>query len=182
MIAINLGGKRHHAIYRAELNQSPLGLQSTLCFLKDTSVISEVCEEKMSRFNLLCMLTFWTCFAAREPPTVDIPGQGRIMGKEISRYRSQKIIGYYGIPYAQPPIDDLRFAPPDTANLATWEGVRNLTDYMPACLQTESDIREEAKPFLQLIYPSYSNMTMDEDCLYLNVFVPFGKEKSIKFE
>ncbi|EFA11441.1 pyrethroid hydrolase Ces2a [Tribolium castaneum] len=135
----------------------------------------------MTRFCSFCLFTFWTCFAAREPPTVDIPGQGRIMGKEISRYRSQKIIGYYGIPYAQPPIDDLRFAPPDTSNLVSWEGVRNLTDYMPACLQTESDIREESKPFLQLIYPSYSNLTTDEDCLYLNVFVPFGKPPASGF-
>jgi carboxylesterase type B len=104
-----------------------------------------------------------------------IPGQGSIMGKEISRSRVQKIIGYYGIPYAQPPVEKLRFNAPDTDNLVSWEGVRNITDYMPACLQTEKDIREEAKPFLDFFYPSYNDITMDEDCLYLNVFVPYGE-------
>ena len=130
----------------------------------------------MSRVHLGCILLVYTCLAAREPPMVTIPGQGTIQGKEISRYRSQKIIGFFGIPYAVPPLNNLRFAPPDTDNLEQWEGVQNATEYKPACLQTEKDIREEAKPFLDLIFPSFSEMEMNEDCLYLNVFVPFGKK------
>lgn len=120
------------------------------------------------------MFIFCTCLAARDPPKVTLPDQGIIVGKEVSRSRVQKIIGYYGIPYAQPPVDQLRFSPPLYNNLTTWDDVRNATKYKPACLQDKRDIRDEALPFLGLI-SNDDDFEKDEDCLYLNVFVPYGK-------
>ncbi|XP_072402573.1 fatty acyl-CoA hydrolase precursor, medium chain [Diabrotica undecimpunctata] len=105
---------------------------------------------------------------------IDIPNQGKLRGVELSKLRIQKIIAYYGIPYAQAPVNNLRFAPPVTDPLPAWDGVKNDTEYAPSCLQTEEDYKESEKPFLQLI--SKLNFTLAEDCLYLNVFIPYGDE------
>lgn len=102
----------------------------------------------MSRYLnfIFILLICCTCFA-RDPPTVNIPNQGTILGKEVSQLRIKKIIGYYGIPYAQPPVRDLRFAPPIIDPLPTWEGVRNATEYAPSCLQAEADLKNRKYHF-----------------------------------
>lgn len=106
-------------------------------------------------------------------PEIDIPNQGAVVGVESSKLRVQKIIAYYGIPYAQPPVDNLRFAPPVTDPLPQWTGVRQETTFKKSCFQTEKDYKETEKPFLQLL--SNLSFTMSEDCLYLNIFVPYGE-------
>ena len=59
-----------------------------------------------------------------------------------------------GIPFAAPPVGDLRWRPP--ASVEPWTGVRDATRF--------------AHPCLQLGFPS--GTLGREDCLYLNVFVP----------
>lgn len=124
---------------------------------------------------ILFLWLFSLCFAAKEPPQVTVPNQGILMGKEVQQIRTQKIITYLGIPYAQPPVESLRFAPPVTDPLPAWDGVRNASDYAPACLQTKEGYKERDLPFLHLL----SDLTFEtsEDCLYLNVFVPYGEYK-----
>lgn len=129
----------------------------------------------MTRFIFVFLSTFCTCYAAKDPPTVNIPNQGTIVGREVSKLRIQRITGYYGIPYAQPPIANLRFAPPVTDPLPFWEGERNSTDYYPSCLQTKEDFKQSEIPFLQLLSKDLEFGQLDEDCLYLNVFVPQGE-------
>lgn len=132
----------------------------------------------MFKLNLL-LFTLCTCLA-REPPIVSIPDQGTIMGKEVSMIRTQRIIAYLGIPYAQPPIGNLRFAPPKYDELPSWEGTRNATEYAPGCLQTEEDFRPQDIPFLNLISPE-RKLDVNESCLFLNVFVPYGMFNVLKF-
>ncbi|XP_077986322.1 acetylcholinesterase-like [Glandiceps talaboti] len=64
---------------------------------------------------------------------------------------------FKGIPYAEPPVGELRFRP--TVPKTSWEGDYNATFQRPACPQREL-------PLLPL------NETIDEDCLHLNVYVP----------
>ena len=68
---------------------------------------------------------------------------------------------YKGIPYAAPPVGDLRWKPPQPAK--PWEGVRPCIEYGPACPQTDImwTMLGEKKP-----------EKLDEDCLYLNVWTP----------
>ncbi|WVO25233.1 uncharacterized protein IAS62_006623 [Cryptococcus decagattii] len=62
---------------------------------------------------------------------------------------------YLGIPFASPPIGDLRFAPPVsyTYNSSTFQA----TTAPPACMQTNLLVHK-----------------ISEDCLYLNVYAPAG--------
>ncbi|HET9170700.1 MAG TPA: carboxylesterase family protein [Actinospica sp.] len=62
---------------------------------------------------------------------------------------------FLGIPYAQPPVGALRWAPPTP--MAAWTGVRSALAYGNRCAQPANGNGPRAD---------------DEDCLYLNVFSP----------
>lgn len=81
---------------------------------------------------------------------------GLISGKTIGE-TGKEVRAYLGIPYAAPPIGDLRWKPPQP--VATWSGVRDCTQYSKSAVQEGS-----GGPFD--FYPQ------DEDCLYLNVVTP----------
>jgi para-nitrobenzyl esterase len=66
---------------------------------------------------------------------------------------------YRGIPFAAPPVGDLRWRAPQPA--AKWEGVRPADKFAPQCVQ------------------SIPGITTSEDCLYLNVWTP-AKSASAK--
>ncbi|WP_226001043.1 carboxylesterase/lipase family protein [Paenibacillus sp. BJ-4] len=84
----------------------------------------------------------------------------------LGQLRGESGNGYHvwkGIPYAQPPVGELRFHAPQP--LKAWEGVRAATRFGPICPQP---------------MPSADSMTgnlveppeQSEDCLYLNVWTP----------
>ncbi len=63
---------------------------------------------------------------------------------------------FLGIPYAAPPLGNLRFKPPQPVK--PWKGIRPCESYGLACAQPESRIYEVGR--------------LGEDCLYLNLWVP----------
>ena len=63
---------------------------------------------------------------------------------------------FRGIPYAAPPIGQLRWRPPQPP--ADWQGVRDATQFAPSCPQTASPFSPPGR--------------LSEDCLYLNVSTP----------
>jgi para-nitrobenzyl esterase len=65
---------------------------------------------------------------------------------------------FLGLPYAAPPIGNLRWRPPRPAT--GWRGVRDATRFAPSCPQPT-----QGNPFLP---PG----VLSEDCLYLNVYTP----------
>jgi para-nitrobenzyl esterase len=69
------------------------------------------------------------------------------------------VTAYKGIPYAAPPVGNLRWEPPQPA--AAWSGVRDATQYGHDCMQL---------PFPYDAAPLRT--TPAEDCLYANVWVP----------
>jgi para-nitrobenzyl esterase len=73
--------------------------------------------------------------------------------------RDEAIRVYKGIPFAEPPVGELRWRPPQP--LEPWRGVRQATEFAPACFQPEMP------PGIV-----YGNVWPDqsEDCLYLNVW------------
>jgi para-nitrobenzyl esterase len=68
------------------------------------------------------------------------------------------IRAFKGIPYAAPPVGELRWQPPRPA--AAWEGVRKATTFGPRCLQ--------GRIFDDIVFRDEPS----EDCLYLNVWTP----------
>ncbi|CAG8111534.1 unnamed protein product [Penicillium nalgiovense] len=79
-------------------------------------------------------------------------------GYTITGYRDARSFRFLGVPFATPPIDDLRFAPPQA-----YTGPKNIdaTSMADSCIQSPS---------------SLTNVPIggiSEDCLYLNVFTPF---------
>ncbi|MEZ5373945.1 MAG: carboxylesterase/lipase family protein [Microthrixaceae bacterium] len=70
-------------------------------------------------------------------------------------------VRFLGVPYAAPPVGELRFRPP--AAPASWEGVRDADAFGPIAPQNPSmmDAITGAQPEVQ-----------GEDCLYLNVWTP----------
>ena len=75
---------------------------------------------------------------------------------------------WLGIPYAQPPVGALRWAPPQP--VASWSGVRGALSYGGRCAQPANGNG-----------PRIDN----EDCLYLNVYapsvIPAGKKLPVMF-
>jgi len=70
------------------------------------------------------------------------------------------VAAWLGVPYAKPPVGDLRFRPPEP--MAPWPEVRAADRYAGAALQS----RRPWDGPLQL------GAGLGEDCLYLNVFAP----------
>lgn len=130
-----------------------------------------------------CILIFQVM--CRDPPTMKVAGQGSISGMFITMYRTQRIIAYMGLPYAHPPIGPLRFAPPVISPLASWDGIRNGSISPPNCYQNTNNPKPKHIQVLSKLLNKVMDMddVMDEiasdqyneDCLYLNIFVPDGK-------
>ena len=78
-----------------------------------------------------------------------------------------EVMVYRGVPFAAPPVGDLRWRPPQPA--PGWDGVRDATEAGPACMQRA--IPGEAGRFYD---PGVDRMS--EDCLYLNVWTAAGPE------
>lgn len=95
------------------------------------------------------------------PDLVTATTKGAIQG--VAR---AEVVEYLGIPYAAPPIGDLRWRPP--VEHSAWEGVRDATSFGQTCAQVT---------LLGVFAGPASN---NEDCLYLNVIAP--KEASASSE
>ncbi len=70
---------------------------------------------------------------------------------------------FKGIPYAAPPVGNLRWRPPQPA--ASWAGIRSAGQFGNDCMQWP--IASEAK--------LYIGATLSEDCLFMNVWRPANK-------
>jgi para-nitrobenzyl esterase len=93
--------------------------------------------------------------AAAEP----FPTQVKVDSGALAGAVQDGVLSFKGVPFAAPPVGDLRWRPPQPA--ARWQGVRQATAYGHDCMQ---------KPFPSDAAPL--GTTPDEDCLVLNVWRP----------
>ena len=83
---------------------------------------------------------------------------GKVRGTEIA----DGVLAWRGVPYAAPPVGELRLRPP--APPLPWAGVRDALAYGKRSLQPDLVEAPQGPPA----------PPMDEDCLYLNVTAPAG--------
>lgn len=81
------------------------------------------------------------------------------------------VTAFKGIPYAKAPVGRLRWRPTETA--PRWSGVRDATDFGPACHQLVSRGTS--------IYAAAEPPPMSEDCLSLNIWTPANATKAPVF-
>ncbi|XP_075981625.1 uncharacterized protein LOC142980177 [Anticarsia gemmatalis] len=117
--------------------------------------------------NVLISIAVLVCVnyvVCTEKPVVDTT-HGKISGKVLKTlFKNVDYYGFMGIPFAEPPVGELRFLPPKP--IEPWEGILSATKEKPACVQFNNNIKKK-QPLGQ--YGS-------EDCLYLDIFTP-GTDK-----
>nr|CDS27797.1 BC026374 protein (S09 family) [Hymenolepis microstoma] len=75
------------------------------------------------------------------------------------------IITFLGVPFATPPVADLRFRPPLPSK--PWKGIRDATKPAPTCVQPLPEKWQQNDSMTRV----WLNTTeMSEDCLYLNIW------------
>jgi para-nitrobenzyl esterase len=131
-------------------------------------LINAVLYTNMKRTNsgalLIVAILFTTCLALSGFAQDRVKTANGTV--EASSEKSSEIRVFKGVPFASPPVGDLRWQPPQPVK--NWQGVRKAAQFGPRCMQR----------------PIFSDMNfrsngMSEDCLYLNIWTPAksGKER-----
>ncbi|CAG9859231.1 unnamed protein product [Phyllotreta striolata] len=100
--------------------------------------------------------TLYASVSEDEYPQVRIT-DGILNGAYLTTVNNRKISGFTGIPFAKPPLGNLRFQAPRPND--PWTGERNATGAHAECPQRNTYLRSEV-------------ISGEEDCLYLNVYTP----------
>ncbi|KAL1301422.1 hypothetical protein AAFC00_005678 [Neodothiora populina] len=116
------------------------------------------------QISLQRLLPAWTSLGAVGAPTVALQ-QGNFVGTVLNDGYAHSVEGFIGIPYALPPVGELRFANPVpvTPSNQTFQA----TAFGPRC------------PGKQL-RPKPGDLPESEDCLTVNVFRPVGASSDKK--
>lgn len=103
---------------------------------------------------------------------------GKIIGKTTQFLDEndgfQTVYSFLGVPFASPPVNELRFEPPQRP--AAWKPrTYNATFFRNVCPQKNLSHFEKS---IRNVWPEFSwENDSNEDCLYLNIFTP-GKKPS----
>jgi para-nitrobenzyl esterase len=104
----------------------------------------------------VCKSRLWSRSCSPPGWPLSPSASGQIEG---SKSADGKIRIYKGIPFAAPPIGELRWKAPQP--VAAWSGVRQATEFGARCMQ--------GRPYDDMVF---RDQGPNEDCLYLNVWTP----------
>ncbi|XP_071518499.1 carboxylic ester hydrolase-like isoform X2 [Panulirus ornatus] len=109
--------------------------------------------------------------AEEEEDDVEFPvvttSSGQVSGIREKSTKGNVFYSYHSIPYAQPPVGELRFK--DPVMVESWEGVKDGSKMPPVCPQYS---------ITAIITGKDDGVEGDEDCLFLNIFTPRIKPKN----
>lgn len=121
--------------------------------------MATICSLQIECFVFAAYLLCQPVTVLSQAPTVRIDA-GLVAG-ERTLLGGKEVDSFLGIPYAEPPIGELRFERP--VPVQPWNATYNATGKPAACLQLDF-------PYLPDAALNYSNAS--EDCLYVNVWRP----------
>ena len=107
--------------------------------------------------------------AAQNPSVV------RVDTGEVQGVTSDGVVSYKGIPFAAPPIGELRWRPTQPA--APWAGVRQAAGFGPDCMQGRFGPPPGSNATAP---PPPPGPAPSEDCLYVNVWTPANAKAGAK--
>jgi len=98
------------------------------------------------------------------PLTAAITHPVKVDGGEVQGVpgKDAAITAFKGIPFAGPPVGDLRWRAPSP--VVPWQGIRKADQFGASCMQ---NIVDERKPWT---YEFMTHTAISEDCLFLNVW------------
>ena len=105
--------------------------------------------------SLAALILVCACWPATQADT----GTVKVDGGLISGVAADGVRSYKGIPFAAPPVGDLRWKAPQP--VISWEGVRACDHFGPECPQA---------PYPPASIYAHPPEKQSEDCLYLNVW------------
>ncbi len=93
------------------------------------------------------------------------PVEASVRDGALRGYVENGVRTFKGVPYAQAPVGDLRWRPPQAAK--AWIGVREAQAFGPDCMQNRVGWDD-----------TQTKLPVSEDCLTLNVWTPAGASKA----
>ena len=109
----------------------------------------------MLRLRAVTLIAFClAALAAGAGHAAELTSPVKVTGGDIVGSRAGAMKTYLGVPFAAPPVGNLRWRAPQA--VVPWKGVREARSFAPACAQTAEWIT----------HPK------GEDCLYLNIWTP----------
>ncbi len=111
----------------------------------------KTCKRSLALTAVACLLV--ACVSQPKIPSARV-AQGKLVGSTDG-----KVAAFLGIPYAAPPIGELRWRPPQTAH--NWSGARRATEFGANCQQIFNPKDN-----------GVAHLPQSEDCLTVNVFAP----------
>ena len=167
-----------------------VGILATLALIFYRGVLYQKYGSKKN--TLIVLLVYALILAANlfltKPPVKRVPAvdnrnpdvtetieiaQGQLTGV-YNKDHSARV--YSGIPYAKPPVGELRFKEPQKAD--GWDGVRAFDHFGPMAMQTRGSVLYDSLSHIlgwhdyQVKFGDEYTEEVSEDCLYLNVFTP----------
>jgi len=121
--------------------------------------------DRASGLTALAASALTACLSVHADPLVVKTADGPVRGKLIN---DGKVRAWQGIPYAAPPVGDLRWRPPQPA--ARWAELRDATHYGRHCAQNHI--------FEDMVFQDSASASDSgsEDCLNLNVYAPDSRK------
>src|SRR5690606_12009380 len=108
----------------------------------------------IQKMLLSCIMLVTVISCQKKPKDTD-PAQIRTNYGIVKGTVQDSLLVFKGIPFAQPPVGDLRWRAPQPP--IAWDGVKITTKYAPAPIQGNDTTGKS------------------EDCLYLNIWTPAKK-------
>ncbi|NP_001139211.1 neuroligin 5 [Apis mellifera] len=113
-------------------------------------------------------------------------GQIRGILQDLNSKHLDPVEVFRGIPYAAPPVGDLRFRPPISP--IPWDGIKLADSFGAVCPQHFPDISNDTAALLQMPLGRYQQLkrlymfltNQSEDCLFLNLYIPGSGSRGLE--